>query len=372
MNSIERKYLEFDPDVVLLNAGHRSRVVKLTLLYVMRAVAGQDFSDQVREITGWSGRTMADFRNTLKFDGYIQRELKFYIYERLAAKTFSVSSLILKEDRDFIQRFVKSDDIYQKALAKQCRAYKSLGYKPWALNTFCSELESVMDDLQVYCKKFSYVSLRFIAESNGARIDDLANELIAYGIYAVYRAYPEIEDTLHLLNIAKQAAHNRGQNLIKEATTKKRSRLSRQKDGTFVATVISLHSKSISSDYASVVGTTPNSGVMVCTSLMAGIDGTCVENESAGDVDRKRDLTIAVETLYQSFSSPRAKRFLELLTGAYDEDFSKWLGQANDEMFDVAAREVYAEKVREYLKVPVDKARSFVRGLRSQLQDFRN
>lgn len=372
MNSVERRYLDFDPDIMLLSAQQRSQIVKMTVLYLMRAVSSQEYSDHVRLLTKWSGRRMADFRGMLKFSGYLQREFKFYLYEYLASGTFSLSSSILKEDRAFVQRLVKADDTYQKALVRQCKAYKALGYKPRELSGFCQDLDSVMEDLRVYCKKFCIVSMRFIAESNGLKVDDLVNEIMAYGIYAVYRAYPEILDKTHLLNIAKQAAHNRGENMIKEATTQSRSRLRKHADGTFSATVVSIHSKFMSSDMVGIAGTPVQSGVMVCTGMMAGINGQSVENESAHDVDRRRDLAMVVASLFEKLASPKAKRFLELLMGTYDKEFSDWLEEPNDEFFDNVGREAYAEKVREFLNVPVHKARTFVRGLRNELQDFRN
>ena len=371
MNSLERRYLDFDPEMMMLKPQQKAAIVKMTVLYLMRVVSSQEYSDFLRKEAGWSGRRMSEFRNELKFSGYIQRDIKFYLYEYLTEGTFSLSSSILKEDRAFIQRLVKTEDEYQKALVKQCKAYKSLGYPAKPLPEFCRQCDEIVEELRLYCRKFVIKKLRFVVQMNGMFVDDIVQELIAYGVYAIYRAYPECLNTKHMLNIAKQAAHNRGENIIKESVTKSRSRLIRHEDGTFSAKVLSLHSKAVSSDYI-MDGTRGQGGVMVCTSLMAGLDGQAVEGESAHDVDRKRDLKAAIETLMAEFTSPKAKMFLELLMGVHDPKFSAWLGQENDELFDTAERAVYAEKVREYLDVSVERARSFVTGLRNELGDFKN
>lgn len=314
---------------------------------------------------------MSDFRNELKFSGYIQRDFKFYLYEYLIDGTFSLASSILSEDRAFVYRFTRSDDKYQKALVKQCKAYNNLGYKPRPMVEFCTKCDDILEDLQLFCKKFVIKKLKFVVQMNGLFVDDIVQELIAYGIYANYRAYPESMGTKHMLNIAKQAAKNRGENIIKESVAFSRSRLIRHEDNTFSARIISLHSKAISSDYI-LDGTRGQGGTMVCTSLMAGLDGNSVEGESARDPERGRDLQQAVATMLDHFSSPTARLFVELLMGVYDPEFSKWLGQANDEMFDTAERIVYADKVREYLGVSVAKAQNFVQGLRTELRDFKN
>ncbi len=372
MNSIELKYANFDPDWLLIKKPARASVVKMTVLYLMRAVTSQVFSEHVREVTNWSGARMVEFRNSLKFAGYLQRELKFYIYASVVDTTYGMTSSILKEDRQFIARFIASDDKFSKALKEQCKAYYKLGYMPRVLSVFSMKCDRLVDDLDLYCKKFVLKSLRFVVQQNSMTIQDMVNELMSYGIYAIFRAYPEVKSDLHMLNIAKQAAHNRGENIIKEAGAQSRSRLTRNDDGTFSARVISLHSKNLNIDYGSVpLGPTSN-GMLVCSSLMVGLDGTSVENERADDVNRLRDLRNAVQQIDQNCSSAKARKFLELLMGVHDPDFSKFLQQDNDEVFDTATRQEYAEKVRAYLGVSVDKARAFVRGLKAELADFRN
>ncbi len=373
MNSIELKYANFDPDWVLLRRTDKSSVVKMTVLYLMRAVTSQAFSEHVRLVTSWSGARMVEFRNALKFAGYLQRELKFYIYASTVGDTFPLTSRILKEDRQFVSQFLRSStDKFAKALKAQCQAYYKLGYVPRSLDTFSAKCDDLVEDLDLYCKKFVIKSLRFVVQQNSMTVQDMVNELMSYGIYAIFRSYPEVKNDLHMLNIAKQAAHNRGENIIKEAGAQSRSRLTRNEDGTFSARVISLHSKSLSTDYGSAAFGPVTNGMLVCSSLMVGLDGTSVENERADDVNRLRDLKAAVQQIDENCSSAKAKKFLELLMGVYDPEFSAYLTQDNDELFDTLTRQEYAEKVRAYLGVSVNKARSFVRGLKAELADFRN
>lgn len=371
MNSIERKYADFDLDWLLIKRPARASVVKMTLLYLMRAVTSQDFSEHVREVTKWSGAKMVEFRNNLKFAGYLQRELKFYVYAAVVDTTYGMTSVILKEDRQFVDKVIASDDNLSRALKAQCKAYYKLGYMPRVLGVFSMKCDRLVEDLDLYCKKFVIKCLDFVVKQNAMTVQDMVNELMSYGIYAIFRAYPEVKNDLHMLNIAKQAAHNRGENIIKEAGAQSRARLTRNDDGTFSARVISLHSKSLSTDYSSALGPVTN-GMLVCSSMMVGLDGTSVENERADDVNRLRDLKAAVRQIDEECSSAKAKKFLELLMGVYDPEFSKYLAQDNDEVFDTITRQEYAEKVRTYLGVSVEKARTFVRGLRVELADFRN
>lgn len=370
MNSIERKYADFDSDWLLLKRPGRASVVKMTLLYLMRAVTSQEFSEHVREVTKWSGTRMVEFRNNLKFAGYLQRDLKFYVYAAVVDTTYGMTS-VLKEDKQFVAKVLASDDSFSKALKAQCKAYYKLGYVPRVLGVFSMKCDRLVEDLDLYCKKFVIKSLRFVVQQNSMTIQDMVNELMSYGIYAIFRAYPEVKNDLHMLNIAKQAAHNRGENIIKEAGAQSRARLTRNEDGTFSARVISLHSKALTTDYSAPLGPVTN-GVLVCSSLMVGLDGTSVENERADDVNRLADLKSAVRQIDDNCSSAKAKKFLELLMGVFDPDFSAYLGQDNDEVFDTVSRQEYAEKVRTYLGVSVDKARTFVRGLKAELADFRN
>lgn len=381
MNSLERKYAEFDLGwLTTVSRAQRAEIVKMTVLYLMRAVTSESFSETVRGITGWTGRQMAAFRSRLKLDGYLQRDFKFYLYEAAVNHTFSLSSLILKEDREFVQRLLKAtDDPYSQALLKQCKAYKRLGYKPVVLKAFTRSCNAIMGDLTLYCRKFVIKSLRFLVKSDALAVEDYVQELIEFGVYAIYRAYPEVLNELHMLNIAKQAAHNRGENIIKESTTQSRAKLARSSDGTFYARQVSLNSSKVAgTSLLTDVSVLTNNGivgsgsVMVCSALMVNLEGKPAEGESVVDVDRSRDLREAVNKLYEGFTSPKARKFMELLMGVHDPEFSDWLGKPNEEVCDQVGRVQYAESVRQYLEVPVEKASLFVKGLRKHLQDFRN
>jgi hypothetical protein len=373
MNSIERRYAEFDSDWMMLSKTTKGELVKMTVLYLMRAVTSQEYSELVRDRAKWSGAQMSEFRTNLKDSGYIQRDLKFYIYEAVVDGTFTWSSRIHKEDRVLVQRLIRGEDEYCKALIKQCRAFRKLNYVPRNILVFNKKCEALVEDLDLYCKKFVLKKLRFVVQQNAMRIQDMVNELMCDGIYAIYRAYPEILDGQHMLNIAKQAVHNRGENIIQEATTQSRSRLIKNSDGTFSARLVAIDSNQLGQDMTLSATAGPiSSGMMVCTSLMADLEGNCAKDESAANVDAKRDLRQKVDQLLADVKSPKARKFIELLMGVHDQEFSAKLGQENDELCDSLPRHDYAELVRQHLGVSVSKARSFVRGLRSELSPYRN
>jgi hypothetical protein len=168
----------------------------------------------------------------------------------------------------------------------------------------------------------------------------------------------------------KQGIKNRGINIIKEETTQKRSRMTKNKDGTFQGTLLSLQFGEFDQTFGlERVGT---GGMSVCNSLMCGLDGSSAEYERPSDVDRRKDLREVVDCILSRLKGDVPSRFVSLLMGEHDDKFSDWLGQPNEEALSKLDRKVYVEKVRQYLDVPVDTAKNFIGKLRFELQDFRN
>ena len=371
MNSISRLIANQDPDYVLLSANDRRDLVYSVMLYMFRVIDSPTLSKTLKSILTWEGQNCIDFRKSLQIKGNIQRDLKLYTYARIngVANAEALHGLSVSDsDVALVKNLLRSKLEKALKLIQRCKYYKRLGYKPRSIATFNSSMSSAILVLDTYCKKFVNKKFLFLTQSGQLGKEDIRQGLLEFGVYAIYKAYPVIKTSLHMLNIAKTAIHNRGMNLIKEQTTSSRSRMSKQKDGTFSGTLVSLGQLLVADNI-------PDMGfgvTTVATSLVTGLDGRSVEGEQFNDVNRRRDLEEVVTKIFTSLKSETPKQFLNLLMGVYDEGFSTWLGQPNDTYCSKADRKVYANKVREYLSIPVPKARDFFVSLRSQLQDFRN
>jgi hypothetical protein len=300
--------------------------------------------------------------------GYIQKWLKLYVYARVNGEKTDTDKLIDPFDKKLVTALLRSTNPKAVKLCKKCTYYARQGYTPKSLATFDRVTHEVITELTVYCRKFVNKKFLFLTQSGQSGKDDIAQMLKEFGIYAIYKAYPVIKTTLHMTNIAKTAIHNRGINYIKEQTTTSRSRVTRGKDGTFVGMVMSLN-QSLTGDRVPELDL---AGSPLATALVTGLDGRSVNMERFSDVNRCRDLEQTVNLVLDKLPKQRDKRFVLLLMGTYDEAFSAWLGQPNDDLYFKGGRTVYCTKVKDYLNMGTDHARSLLNDLRTQLSDFRN
>ncbi len=369
MNSIGRLLANQDPDYILLSKASRREIVYSVLMYMFRIIDSPTLSKTLKGNMGWSGQDCIDFRSNLKTSGRIQRDLKLYAYARINQVKEPAKGLeVHADDIKLVNNVLRSKDERAIKLVKRCKYYCRKGYTPKSPNKFSTVLNWVVRDLDVYCKKFVNRKFLFLTQSGQLGKDDIRQGLLEFGVYAIYKAYPVIKSSLHMLNIAKTAIHNRGMNVIKEQTTTSRMRLSKQRDGTFAGTLVSL-GQLLVSDRIPDMGFGPT---LIANSLVTGLDGRVVEGEQFIDVDRRRDLEQTVDHIMSETKSSKKKLFLNLLMGIYNKEFSEWLGHDNDSLCSRIDRKAYANQVRKYLDMPIPIARKFVVGLREQLKDFRN
>jgi hypothetical protein len=369
MNSISRLFANQTPDYILLTKSIRRDLVYSVMLYMFRVIDSPTLSKIMKTHLGWSGQECIDFRFSLRTSGQIQRDLKLYAYAKINASSEATEGLVIPEaDKSLVKNILRSKDLKAVKLVRRCRYYNKLGYKPKSISVFSLVLDKAIRELDTHCKKFVNRKFLFLTQSGQLGKEDIRQGFLEFGVYAIYKAYPVIKTSLHMVNIAKTAIHNRGMNVIKEQTTVSRRRLSKQKDGTFAGTLISL-GQLLVSDHIPDMGFGPT---LVANCLVTGLDGRTVDGEQFTDVDRRRDLEQTVNYIFENTGSTKKKRFMNLLMGVYDEAFSDWLGQPNDEVCSKLDRKIYANKVRAYLGVPIEHAREFVQVLRTQLQDFRN
>lgn len=89
----------------------------------------------------------------------------------------------------------------------------------------------IYSDILRYAKHVVYIKLRFIYESNNLCKNDLAAELVAKALQALYQLSPIDKPKLHVSNYLKRVVKNHALNIIQMHTSLKRKRLVKVDNG---------------------------------------------------------------------------------------------------------------------------------------------
>lgn len=371
MNTLGIIIASEDPDFLILSRPVQNRLYCAVLTYMFKGSSSQEMSEEFKQVMGWSGKQCTSFRQRLKDSGELQLNVKLFLYSRICGyDTPAIMFEIKKEDATWVTRILRSQTEGIKALRKICLSFHRKGYKPIAFSKYRKAIDGLPAVLNEGLRKLVGKKLRFLWQSEQISQEGVVSDLFSAGLYSVYHAYPVIETPLHMANIARTAIHNRAMNIIAEQTTESRKRVVKNDDGTFSGVLLSINA-SVSPEMLYAQDNVGNGAAIVCNSLMSGLDGTSAEGESPWDVNRKRELRLTVENLVTSMP-PKGRAFVHLMMGEYDEEFSQFLGQANTDVYAKAKREVYLDKARQFLEIPVPKAREFVVRLRDHLHEYRN
>jgi hypothetical protein len=373
MNTLSSIYSFFDPDYTLLPRPAKVDILSSTMLFVFRLISAKELTSTIQSYLGWSGAQGIEFRTKiLAPNGTVNKCLKFYIYEKVVngGRVDNSKYEVSDSDVEFVSRILKLRHQNIKYLVTGLTKYAKES-PPRSLEEFNRGIARVYPELELTTDKYISKKFRWLETAGQMERDTLRADMVMYAVYAIYRAYPQIESLMHMKNIGTRAIHNRGVNILKEQSTQKRQRMVQNNDGTFSGSLLSIDHRGFSAVQTIDYGTGGN--ISVCNHMMSGLDGKAVPYERPTDVDRGRDLKKIVENLelrVKGLTKPKA--FVRLLMGIHDEGFSKYLGTPNDEAIDTLDREEYVNAAIQYLKIPVPVAKEAVIRLRSQLADFRN
>lgn len=372
MNCVSELFCYFDPDWTLLEKIQKLETVTVVMQYLFRLCSSSEMTEVLRSHMSWDGDTATNFRKVLAGKGQIQKNLKFYVYERVNGdpKVDPSKYGLTAADAEFVTGLLKSNHKDLRYFRRGLEAYAESGYPPRNIGEFDSGLIRAYESLKVTAAKYANKSFRWVDQSGQLQKDDAAKDMCNFALYSIYRAYPEIDNFLHMKNIGIRAIHNRGVNILKEQSTQSRQRVFKNDDGTFRGDLLSFDHAGFAAVQTVDVGI--GGAISVCSHLMVGLDGRPVAYERPTDVDRRRDLEKIVRQLQEELNGKSPKTFIRLLMGECHSGFSKWLGRPNDEACDTMDRLEYAEKVRQYLDIPKADAKKFVEKLRVHLADFRN
>lgn len=372
MNTIGKLISILDPDFLLLGRQQKFDLVMTTVLYSFRAIQSQQLTEVFATHLKWPGKKVMEYRATLKLKGYLQKNLKMYLYQEVAEgradrKAFEV----LEDDAKFFKAALKKEaDPSVKALRKVCKSYALLGHAPRSLRAFDEGVARVCPDLLTAIQKFVNVKFKFLTQSSQLTKDEIEKDLLIAAIYGIYRAYPEIENLKHLYNIGFQSMHNRGVNVLKEQTTKSRVRLLREEDGSFTGRLLSLNTAALDTMFSQASGYSNGGSIITCNALMSDITGASAEHMRPDDMSiPNSDLKDSVDKLMSRLTGT-ALRLVTILMGEPDEEFSLHLGGPNEDLIEVMDRKAYVVAAYKFLGIPKSRANRFHHRLRSFLSGY--
>lgn len=286
----------------------------------------------------------------LSRDGTLLFEAKSYVYNRVCElPTHPGCFQLTTNQKLWLRKAASSSPALVQELHKARKCYPAL--LPDDLRMLTEDTLS-SKEFDSFLGKFSYRKMSFLVSSYGVSHADLVSEMKLAACYAILRAYPVYSSRLHVLNIGKTAAHNRGINLIHEYTSASRNRLVSSSSGehaTYGATTFSLEALQESS---------ANQGVLVLDHHSLVVDSK--ENE------RVIDTSLAFLQLEERLP-PKKKALIQLLRGVHDEDFSTYLGEDNEDFAEKATYDHLLKKACVFLSINEKAARGWLSSLRDYL-----
>lgn len=172
-------------------------------------------------------------------------------------------------------------------------------------------------EMRDHVGKLVFKKMKFL-RSYGHDLEDIRFNLLERANYVLLKQYPLFKSDLHMTNVAKTAIHNEAMDFIKAQTRQKRQSLTPNGDGTFNSLIVPIHLMQ------EPIAITPD--------------------------DFIRDSLMSIASLEATFK-PRTKRFLSVMAGQYDQEFSEFLGRPNDDFIETADYERYRTLLEEFLSV---------------------
>jgi hypothetical protein len=253
------------------------------------------------------GTTGLQVKRKIDSSGYVLRHCKLYAwaYHRAVRCGESIPKFrdysIAKEDASFL-RTLNLDSVPKKYIA----------YTEQQMEQTLAFITA--DDLESYISKFVHRKHTFLVDNFGYHFSDIKQRLRGAALYAAYRQYPFFNPKTpgHVVAVAKVAVRNSGQNLIQENTTQSRQRLSKENESLI--------------EQQSDVLTAPEPDTFVSEGM-----------RMLANMEHKM--------------TAKTRRFLMIMSGQHDEEFSSFLGKDNSVAAERMEFEQYTSKVCQFFSV---------------------
>ncbi len=211
-----------------------------------------------------------------------------------------------------------------------------------------------------YVKFISYKKLRFLAKSSNCELTDLHSELTLKVAQAFYRLLPSDQSESYITNYLKRVAHNHAMNMIQSNTTKRSGRL------------VNLGVDSNQNNIYSLVVVSENQ------LNVASVGDEQVSYEHLGEDNQmeKFELSFSLVQLLDKYKSKQRKyRFLQILTGVHDEQFTEWLvhnkkckpSDTNVDLQMTTPSDLYLSWLCSYMHIGQDSANVFLLKVKKEL-----
>ncbi len=326
------------------------------LRYAFRVITSKQLTIELKDVSkDFDPRTI---RKNIMHNGKLLKNSKLFCYASAKFPNVLREMFDVTPDDEVIIRHQLETD---PKLRKKLKNYIKQGYRPLTIQKMDNLIVDVIKEVEVYTSKFVNKKHRFIFDSEGEEFSSIKQELFWWSIYAIYRQYPQIDSFEHAVNIAKCALRNRGNNIIYEKTAQCRQRLIKNKDGTFSSKHVPMHSLLTTSG-------TPEE-IVQFNYLAVDIGGNSAEGKSPETLHDNLDLRLSLKLLHRNLPT-RMKLLLKLWSGVFDEPFSTWLGQPNDEWLEEVDRTEYLIKCAEFVGIEKKVAFSFYRRLQARFIDY--
>lgn len=229
--------------------------------------------------------------------------------------------------------------------------------------TCCSQLEQIDQMLQRVWPKImstikstTYNKLRFISSSTNTDFKDLHSDLQVKALQVFYKLMPTSQPEAYIINYVRRAVANHANNVISASTTQKRGRLVKGEADGFGGNNFMLRVASENQLNANIV----DNEVIQYDSMMS-LDlqlSTMLDNE----------IEFSVQQVLDRYKHLRRKnRFLRIMFGQEDREFSEWLvhnGYTKEDDHtsyqDRTEPQVFVHAVGRFLRVPPKHVQMFM------------
>lgn len=285
--------------------------------------------------------------------------LKMVTVRGLSRETFDAHAEdIQAKDRTVCFAILKGLSWVKAELRERLEGIKSdnpTSHREGVMKIFHDAYGSVMR----YVKGLVYAKMRFIVKSENLEFQDLHNEVMSKVYTSLVSLVPTTECFEYIVNYMKRSAHNHVINMIKAATTQKRGRL--------VNVGKDKHDQ--------------NQFSMLCSSFsqlnIIDDEGNPVEIEGEDTSFSNFELKYSInEVVNQLERKPRKQRFITILMGQDDVEFTQWLKQKSlardsEDHVDVQNRTdptMFNKYVADFLRVSSSNLDRFLASLKLKLQ----
>lgn len=261
----------------------------------------------------------------------------------------SRDGLLLRDAKAWLWS-VYNDDSIDTDLSKsqQSTLLKCLQYRPMQLHLktmrefpvySIHEIDELVrwtlmhKEVNTYIEKFLSAKFKFLTSMYGLSRSGIKADLQSAAISILYKQFPCWKSQGDLFALSKAAIHNRGQNIIKEHTNASKNQLITQGNGQYTLVNVSIDEMD-----------TP----------ISSVDTT--------------DLAVSIRQLLVKNSFTKTQqRFLGLMTGQPDVEFSDWLNESNSSFMDRSNWQTYFVQVCKFLHLDKSVAQEFLRSLKQYL-----